>query len=437
MHAANDWPMLRGNPQHSGYVEAEIKGPFRLAWAREIEGERLGTAVEPIIADGKVFVGTHAGRVYALRADSGEAVWRFQAHGAFLQSPAIANGLVLAGCTDGYLYALAMDTGELVWRCDVGRGGVSAAPIPAEGKVYLGTRAGEFLALAISDGKVAWRKALDIPVQHSAAVADGRVYVMAEDLKLCCFRAEDGELLWASEQFPGQTARDYYPVVVRQGGRTYVIVRTNPTLNMGQRIGRDRTLLCRNAGIDDSSWQKLDAYIKSDASRGKPELWAQEQQAITRYLETNRDARSFFVVDAQTGKETATAPVLWAAGCQAVGAPPALTADSRLLVFHRSAYGNWNHGVAPLVALGLLNLADNRIAPLFHQQGNQPRWNCFWGTADESQNFLVAGQTVLIIHQGTLSGFNLAKNELFPIWGERDTFGGFRNPPWARNEWHG
>src|SRR5208337_3544174 len=55
----------------------------------------------------------------------------------------------------------------------------------------------------------------------------------------------------------------------------------------------------------------------------------------------------------------------------------------------------------------------------------------------ESQNFLVAGSTAFIIHQGTLSLFDLQRGELSPVWGERDTYGGFRNPPWARNEWHG
>jgi hypothetical protein len=206
---------------------------------------------------------------------------------------------------------------------------------------------------------------------------------------------------------------------------------------MGQRIGRDRTLLCRNAGVDDSTWQKLEAWIKSDLARGNPGLWANEQEAIVQYLETNRDARSFFVLDGGTGKEAFTAPVLWIAGCQGVGSQPALTADGRLLVFYRSAYGNWNHGVAPLVALGLLDLEKHRITPLFHQQGPQPCWNCFWGTVDESQNFLVAGSTAFIIHQGTLSMFDLRRGELSPVWGERDTYGGFRNPPWARNEWHG
>src|SRR5690348_1434534 len=94
--ARADWPMLRGNAQHTGFVRAELKPPYHLAWVREIEGERLGTAMEPIVARGKVLVATHAGNLYALDAQSGEAVWRFQANGAFLHSPATAEGIVVA-----------------------------------------------------------------------------------------------------------------------------------------------------------------------------------------------------------------------------------------------------------------------------------------------------------------------------------------------------
>lgn len=432
-----DWPMLRGTPAHDGLTRAELKPPYKLAWAREIEGERLGTAMEPIIAEGKLFVATHAGRLYALRAESGEGLWRFQTHGTFLQSPAVADGIVVSGNTDGNLYGLSAATGKLLWRTFTGYGGFSAAPVLDNGSVFIGSRQGEFLAVSIKDGKILWRQALGAPIRQTAAAADGKVFVTAEDLKVRCFNAADGTPVWVSDQLSGQTARDYYPIIVKQNGRTFVIVRTNPILNMGQRIGRDRTLLCRNAEMDDSSWQKLDAWIKSEQARGNPELWAKEQRAILDHLEKEPDARTFFVLDAATGKQPFAPPVLWIAGCQGVGAEPALTPDGRLLVFYRSAYGNWNHGVAPLVALGLLDLQQNKITPLFHQQGMQPQWNCFWGTADESQNFVVLGDTVLIVHQGTLSGFDLKKNELFPICGERDTYGGFKNPPWARNEWHG
>src|SRR5215212_141929 len=52
--SASEWPMLRGSFDHAGYVQADIKRPFRLVWATELPEERLGTAMEPIVADDKV-----------------------------------------------------------------------------------------------------------------------------------------------------------------------------------------------------------------------------------------------------------------------------------------------------------------------------------------------------------------------------------------------
>jgi outer membrane protein assembly factor BamB len=432
-----EWPMLHGNAEHTGFVPSELKLPLHLAWARDFGGERLGTAMEPIVARGRVFVATHRGSVWALEAGSGTPVWRFRAAGPFLQAPACADGRVIAACTDGTLNALAAEDGRMLWCVFAGHGGFSASPVIADGVAHVGTRAGDLMAVALASGRLLWKAALGAPVRQTAAVADGRVFVTAEDLHVHCLDAADGRRVWTSPALAGQTARDYYPVIARSQRRTLVIIRTNPILEMGQRIGRDRTLLCRNAGVDDSSWQKVEAWIKSPEATGNPELWAREQAAIVDYLERERDARSFFVLDAATGQEAFTAPVLWAAGCQSVGAPPTVSADGRLLVLHRSAYGNWNLGVAPLVSLGLLDPQTQRIIPLAHQNGAQPPWNTFWGTADESQNFVVAGNSALIVHQGTLSRFGLESRQLSTISGERDTYGGFRSPPWARNEWHG
>lgn len=316
---AADWPMVRGDARHTGFVSADLRPPFRLAWVREIEGERLGTAMEPILAGDKVLVATHAGSLYALRAESGEAVWRFEAHGAFLHSPLVVDGLVVAGSTDGELYAVDLNTGKLRWHYCAGYGGFSAAPVSAGGVILACTRGGDFLAWSAGDGKVLWRQELGVPIRQTAAAAEEQVFVTGKDLRVRCFEMADGKAAWVSEPLPGQTARDYYPIVVAGNGHTFVIVRTNPILNMGQRIGRDRTLLCRNAGVDDSTWQKLDAWIKSDQARGNPDLWAKEQEAIVQYLQTNRDARSFFVLDGSTGKEGLTAPVLWIAGCRGSG----------------------------------------------------------------------------------------------------------------------
>jgi hypothetical protein len=436
--AIADWPGLRGSPDHAGLVRTNLDRPLRLLWAREFTGERLGTAMEPIVAGGKLFVATHSGNLYGCDAMSGVPLWRFKAEGPFLHSPAISiNALVIAASVDGALYGISARSGEAQWSVFLGQGGAAASPLVVDDRIFIGSRAGDFACLRLEDGKEQWRMTLGAAVRQTAAFSENRVYVTAEDLRVRCFDGATGKLLWVSEELSGQTARDYYPLVVRVGQRRLVIVRTNPILNMGQRIGRDRTVLARSAGASDSNWKKTEEWIASDASHGNPELWAKEQSAIIDYLQTNREAQTFFVLDAESGREAFTAPVLWIGGCQGVGAEPALTESGRLLVFYRSAYGNWNHGVAPFVTLGLYDLARNQITPLFHQQGKKPLWNCFWGTADEAQNFLVCGDTALIIHQGTLSGLDFKKNELFPIYGERDTFGGFRSPAWARNEWHG
>lgn len=431
------WSQLHGNAAHDGFVPESVPLPLRLAWADEFDGERIGTAVEPIVADGRVFVTTHDGNVHGLDAVTGAPVWRFAAHGPFLSSPAAVGSNVVAAGGDGFLYGLEVATGRLGWHRFVAYGGFSAAPVADEETVYVGTRSGRLVAVRANDGAVRWSQDMPAPIRQTAALAGGRVFVTAEDLRVRCFRARDGERLWTSAPLPGQSARDGYPMVMEAGGRSRVLVRTNPGINMAQRLARDRTCLSRNAGIDDRDWRNLDAWVKSPATAGSPTAWAREQEVIGAQLRADPDARCWFMLDAATGEECPGPPVFWTGGCQGVANAPARLADGRWLVEYRSVYGNWNHGVAPLVALGRCDADRNFIEPLFHRQGAQPPWNTFWGTADEAQNFSVAGGVVFIAHQGTLSGFEVATSNLFAIHGERDTYGGWRNPAWARNEWHG
>lgn len=432
-----DWGTLRGAVDRKGFVKGELRPPFHLLWVRHFEGEKISSCVEPIIGEGKLFIGTQNGNLYALDAQNGEPLWRFKANGAFLHSPAFSSGLTVAGSTDGYIYALDCKNGKLKWSFFVGRGGFSSSPLIAEDKVFIGSRNGKFIALELQSGKLLWSFNCAAPIRQTASFWNGRVFFVAEDMRVRCLEAEKGKMLWESEPLTGQTARDYFPIIAEANGRAFVIIRTNPVLNMARLIAQDRHLICENAGIDDSDWRKLDDWIKSEKAMGNPELWEKEQELIVRYLDSHPEARSFFIFDAESGKQMPFPPILWTGGCQGIGNMPVALNDGRLIVLYRSAYGNWNLGVAPLVSLGILDIFKNRITPLFHTNGIQPPWNTFWGTADESQNFLLVGETLLIIHQGTISGFDFNSRNLFPIWGERDSWGGFRNLPWARNEWHG
>lgn len=440
---AAEWPTLRGNVQRTGYVDAVIKPPFRLVWVRHFVGERIGSAVEPIVADGKAFIGTHSGNLYALDAQTGEPLWRERLVGPILHSPSYADG-TLGVCADGEVAALgiSMQRGTFWTHPVSGTVSCAAAPLIVEGRVFAVCREGQLHCMVPSEtlpgGREGYSCLRGVQARQTPAYADGRLFLTGEDMRVICWDIEANRLVWRSEQLVGQTARDYYPVIASRGGRTVVVVRTNPVIEMSRlTVGQDRQMLSKNAGVDDSDWQKLEAWCRSEEALGSPELWEKEQAAICDYLAQHREAQTFFVLDAESGKVLAPPPVLWVGGCQGVGTPPVVMPDGRLLVFYRSAYGNWNNGVAPLVAIGLLDWEKNRIEPLTHAHGVQPPWNTFWGTADESQNVVVAGDTVIFVHQGTLSGFDLKTRELFSIWGERDSWGGFRNLPWARNEWHG
>jgi len=179
LNSSGAWPTLRGGPEHSGYVDAELKRPFRLAWAREFAGERLGTAMEPIVAGNKVFAATHSGNLYAIDASSGEPIWRFEASGAFLHSPAAANNVVVAASVDGRIYGLGIDSGKPLWSRFITRGRFSASPLIVQEIVIIGSRAGELVALNIKDGSIVWQSSVGAPIRQSAAFADGKVFVTA------------------------------------------------------------------------------------------------------------------------------------------------------------------------------------------------------------------------------------------------------------------
>src|SRR4051794_22606297 len=150
--AGADWSALRGSVDRSGFVPATLDRPLRLLWAREFFNERLGTAMEPILAGGKLFVATHAGNLYACDAVTGAPIWRFEAGGPFLHSPATANGVVVAASVDGFVHGVAADSGASRWSAFIGKGGASASPMIVGGRIFICSWGGGFFFLGLGGG---------------------------------------------------------------------------------------------------------------------------------------------------------------------------------------------------------------------------------------------------------------------------------------------
>src|SRR5262249_53780850 len=135
----------------------------------------------PSVIDGQVFVGSAAGLVHALRANSGCLEWVFQANGpvrsAILAVPYGRQHRLLFGDMTGWFYALQAETGKLLWKVQVETHEstrLTGAPIARDGVVYIPvasweetrsadasypccTFRGSVAALKISDGAQLWK----------------------------------------------------------------------------------------------------------------------------------------------------------------------------------------------------------------------------------------------------------------------------------------
>ena len=60
----------------------------------------------PVIAGGRVYVGSSDGKLYVLDLETGKRLSDFDAGSAITTSPAIAGGRIIIGSQDGVIYAL-------------------------------------------------------------------------------------------------------------------------------------------------------------------------------------------------------------------------------------------------------------------------------------------------------------------------------------------
>lgn len=111
-------------PSDVAGINRENVGSLKLKWAFAFPGA-VRSRSQPGIAGGAVFVGSHDGTVYALDRETGCARWTFAASGEVRTGIIVqdweagdknADPLVFFGDLIGNQYAVKAFTGELVWR---------------------------------------------------------------------------------------------------------------------------------------------------------------------------------------------------------------------------------------------------------------------------------------------------------------------------------
>lgn len=185
-------------------------------------------SASPTIWNGTVYFGSSDGKLYALDANTGSPKWHYQTGAMINQSgPALANGVIYVGSRDGYLYAIDALAGQLVWRFSgEGISFEQSSPTVSGGIVYIGSwynvpafsEKGCVYAVNAGTGQLVWKQLNNTGVSSSPSVANGIVYITADDLKVHALNASTGTSIWSKEILPNSASPAVSENIVYVGG---------------------------------------------------------------------------------------------------------------------------------------------------------------------------------------------------------------------------
>ena len=152
----------------------------------------------------RVFVGSADNGLYALRAEDGDTIWRFETLGAVQCEPFYepTEDVVYFGSNDGALYKVRAQDGKLLWRFAT-NAEVARRPVLKNDILYVMNANDTLVALDPTTGKMRWQQhrtpAFGMEVAGYAGPSLGRdkVYAAFSDGVVLAYDLEDGSEQWA------------------------------------------------------------------------------------------------------------------------------------------------------------------------------------------------------------------------------------------------
>ena len=142
-HDWNGWGAdlenTRFQPAAAAGLTADQVPRLKLKWAFGLP-EGFSAFAQPSIVDGRVYVGSAAGIVYALNAASGCTYWSFEAKAGVRGAVTIGGGTAYFGDLRANVYAVNARTGRLVWMASVEdhpAARVTGSPKLYQGRLYV------------------------------------------------------------------------------------------------------------------------------------------------------------------------------------------------------------------------------------------------------------------------------------------------------------
>jgi outer membrane protein assembly factor BamB len=194
--------------------------------AVDVDGKRRWTAKtgkeiksSPVVAQGRVLVGSYDQCLYGFDARTGAPAYRYETEGPVHATAAVVEGLAFVTGCDEQLRAVRVSDGTQAYEIASGAY-TGASPVVDGGRAYYGTFDNQVLAVDLAGRRILWRYEHPVrkfPFYSSAALAKGLVILGGRDKVVHALDAKTGEERWS---FTTQARIDSSPAVA--GGRVYV-----------------------------------------------------------------------------------------------------------------------------------------------------------------------------------------------------------------------
>jgi outer membrane protein assembly factor BamB len=176
-----------------------------------IWGQDIGTPIvnAPVVNGGRVFFSTHDNHFFALAESNGRQLWTHQgipesAGVLSSTSAAVLGEFVIVPYSSGEVYALRVQNGQVAWSDVLSHSGqvtalselddIAGRPVIDRDMVLAISHSGVMAAISLTSGDRVWSR--DIGGTQTPLAAGDYVYVMTGDGKLLCLTRKEGKIRW-------------------------------------------------------------------------------------------------------------------------------------------------------------------------------------------------------------------------------------------------
>ena len=315
--SGGNWPQLGRDAQRTNYTPDQVDPPYCFSW--KWHESSFASRAQMIVANGRLFVGSLEGYLYARNATTGAPLWSFNAGSPIRHSAAALNGLVVFSTYAGITYALDVTTGTGRWQVNTGPSVTAPLADEAAGRVYIASATGKLTALNSANGSQIWQFDAGAPILTSPALSwDGQfVFLGNEALEAIAVNATSGALQWR-KTLSGQSLSSRYPVAAANA----VLYRSQPLAFFHELLYAGDDIMDQ-AGAVDPNWS-------ADWAKVKPQIISQ--------LTANPISQTLFALNPSTGNSLGVAPVLYTFGNNNIPATPVITGGVAYLPY-RARHG--------------------------------------------------------------------------------------------------